>query len=242
MFKMGSHDPFGYLKHKLCPKERLGIKVAIWLPTTRSQEFPWFTCMQMTCYILMKSFRQGLQLCFRTHLNQRSAQEVMGFQSYRGPNFGTPNLRVPWQNDIWLQTPWPSIENTIMGKVVASWSLGHGEYYEFVFAHGLSVHQKCSNYALTNLLFGLCRSVWIINLLVIRPNPHSGIPTCPSTLELLWTKTCSLTPYPSIVFTFGLIIESIKEFGGSWNLLGFYGIIFVDLDVELEILLRRCAL
>ncbi len=27
MFKMGSHDPFGYLQHKLWQKERLGVKI-----------------------------------------------------------------------------------------------------------------------------------------------------------------------------------------------------------------------
>jgi hypothetical protein len=27
--KMGSHDPFGHLQHKLWPKERLGVKLAI---------------------------------------------------------------------------------------------------------------------------------------------------------------------------------------------------------------------
>jgi len=29
MSKMGSHDPFGHLKHKLWPKEGLGVKLAI---------------------------------------------------------------------------------------------------------------------------------------------------------------------------------------------------------------------
>ncbi len=29
MFKMGSHDPFGYLKHKLWPKEGLEVKLPI---------------------------------------------------------------------------------------------------------------------------------------------------------------------------------------------------------------------
>jgi hypothetical protein len=29
MSKMGSHDPFGHLKHKLWPKERLGVKLGI---------------------------------------------------------------------------------------------------------------------------------------------------------------------------------------------------------------------
>jgi hypothetical protein len=42
MSKMGLHDPFGYLKHKLWPKERLEVKLAIWLPTTKSWESPQF--------------------------------------------------------------------------------------------------------------------------------------------------------------------------------------------------------
>ncbi len=29
MFKMGFHDPFEYLKHKLWPKEGLGVKMPI---------------------------------------------------------------------------------------------------------------------------------------------------------------------------------------------------------------------
>jgi hypothetical protein len=29
MYELGLHDPFGYLKHKLWPKERLGIKLPI---------------------------------------------------------------------------------------------------------------------------------------------------------------------------------------------------------------------
>jgi hypothetical protein len=29
MFKMGSHDPFGHLKNKLCPKEGPRVKLAI---------------------------------------------------------------------------------------------------------------------------------------------------------------------------------------------------------------------
>jgi hypothetical protein len=35
---------------------------------------------------------------------------------------------------------------------------GHGEFCESMYACGLSMHQKCSNYALTNL-FGLCRFI-----------------------------------------------------------------------------------
>ena len=42
MSKMGLHDPFGYLKHKLWPNEGPKIKLSIWFPTTKSWEFPWF--------------------------------------------------------------------------------------------------------------------------------------------------------------------------------------------------------
>jgi hypothetical protein len=93
-------------------------------------------------------------------------------------------------------------------------SVGHGESCEFVFACGSSMHQKCSSYALTNMLFGLCKSVWVIDLLVTLPSPYPGAPTCPSTLKMLRIKECAPTFYPSVVFTFRLAIESTKEFGG----------------------------
>jgi hypothetical protein len=56
--------------------------------------------------------------------------------------------------------------------------LGHGELCEFVYAYGLFVHQKWSNYALTNLLFGLCRSIWIIDPLIISHSPYFEVLAC----------------------------------------------------------------
>jgi hypothetical protein len=38
MSKMASHEPFGHLKHKLGAKERLGVKLVVWLSTTKSRE------------------------------------------------------------------------------------------------------------------------------------------------------------------------------------------------------------
>jgi hypothetical protein len=35
---MASQEPFGHLKHKIWSKERPGVKLALWLPTTKSQE------------------------------------------------------------------------------------------------------------------------------------------------------------------------------------------------------------
>jgi len=39
---MDLHDPFEFLKHKLWPKERLKVKLAIWLSTTKNQNLPQF--------------------------------------------------------------------------------------------------------------------------------------------------------------------------------------------------------
>jgi hypothetical protein len=50
MPKMGSYDPFGYLKHKLWPKEGLSI--------TKSQDSPRFPCVQVACHKPLKSFRR----------------------------------------------------------------------------------------------------------------------------------------------------------------------------------------
>jgi hypothetical protein len=47
MSGMGSHDPFGHIKHKLWPKERPGVKLAIWLSTTKSQELTPLPCVKV---------------------------------------------------------------------------------------------------------------------------------------------------------------------------------------------------
>jgi hypothetical protein len=45
----------------------------------------------------LESSQWRLQLFLKPHLNQTFAQEIMGFQSYKSPNFGNfgiPNLGV----------------------------------------------------------------------------------------------------------------------------------------------------
>jgi hypothetical protein len=72
---------------------------------------------------------------------------------------------------------------------------------------------KCSSYALTNLLFGLCRSVWMIELFVNLPSPIPELQHAPLPLKVLRAKKHAPTPSPSVVFTLRLIVESIKELG-----------------------------
>jgi hypothetical protein len=141
----------------------------------------------------------------------------MSLQSCKSPNFkkiGTPETK--WHLDVI-----PVVNHREYYKGEGGGfpsSLNHGESCEScesMYAHGESVHQKCSNYTLANLLFGLCRSVWIINSFVTCLSLHLEAPTCPSTPEMLWGKQCTSTIFHSIVFTLRLAIESIKEFGGA---------------------------
>jgi hypothetical protein len=93
MSKVGSHDPFGHLKHKLWPKEGPRIKLAVWLPTTKSQESTRFPCVQVACDTPLKSSQQGIQLCLRPHPNWRFAHKVIAQQSHENSDFG--NFETP---------------------------------------------------------------------------------------------------------------------------------------------------
>ncbi len=90
---MGSHNSFGHLKHKLWPKEGAEVKLLIWLSIIKSQESPWFPCFQVLCHILLKSFRWGLQIFFKPHLNRRCAHKVMDPQSCGSPICGSPGTK-----------------------------------------------------------------------------------------------------------------------------------------------------
>jgi hypothetical protein len=145
----------------------------------------------------------------------------MAFQNVESPNFGK------WHLDV---TPMVNHEKYYKG---GRWwlppSLGYDESCESVYARGSFMHQKCSNHALTNVLFRLCRFVWIIDLLATRPNPHPKAPTCPFTLEVLWAKERTSTLSSSIIFIFKLAFESFKECEGvsrsklDWDLASMVG-------------------
>jgi hypothetical protein len=98
----GLHEPFGHLQHKSWQKKGLGVKLAVWLLTTKSWESTRPRCVQMECNTPLESFQQELQVCFRPHPNPRFEQKVMNSQSLGNPNrdsFGTP----PWES--WDKKP-----------------------------------------------------------------------------------------------------------------------------------------
>ncbi len=66
---------------------------------------------------------------------------------------------------------------------------------EFMFVYSSFVQQKCSNYALINLLYGFCRSIWVIDPLVTHPNPIPELEHAP-----LPSKCCEPGNTPQLLF------------------------------------------
>jgi hypothetical protein len=85
---MPSHWQFGHLQPKLWAKEGPGVKLAVWLPTTKSRE---------SKDMALKRSRRGLQLWFRPRRDPTLQSGVMAVQSSGNPagtisglHFGSP--------------------------------------------------------------------------------------------------------------------------------------------------------
>jgi hypothetical protein len=98
---MASHWSFGDLQPKLWAKEGPGVKLAVWLPTTKSRESTSSRHSIWVCNIALEISWWGLQLWFRPRCNRTLQSGVMAVQSSRSPagiisglHFGGPgNLR-----------------------------------------------------------------------------------------------------------------------------------------------------
>jgi len=159
---MASDEPFEHMQHKLWSKEGPGVKLAVWLPTTKSRESTRSRCVQVECDTPLKRSWWGLQVCFRPCPNRRLGREVMNAQS-----FGNLN------RDSFRTSLWESREKVPFGCKCGGekqrilyggrWWLPPspdcGESSESKVARGLSQHQKCVEWVLTNLLVGFgCRT------------------------------------------------------------------------------------
>jgi hypothetical protein len=122
---MASHWPFGHLQPKLWAKEGPEVKLALWLPTTKSQESTSSRPPNWECDTSLKRSCQGLQVWFRPRRDQISQSGVMSSQSPRTPpgtisgQFRDSNPGVPGKNDIRAWVPRSVTEYIIGSKVVA---------------------------------------------------------------------------------------------------------------------------
>jgi hypothetical protein len=183
MSKMASHGPFGHLQLKLWSKEGPGIKLAVWLPTTKSRESTRPQCVQMECNIPLKSSWGELQVYFRSRSNPRSEPRVMSSQSPRSKlgQFWDSSLGVPGIKAISMRIRWSNAENTIWGKVVASPKSGPWWIKWVRVAHGLSQHQECFQRWTNQLVVGFVVGCEWVNKFGPFPSPipepqHAPLP------------------------------------------------------------------
>jgi len=177
MSKMGSHYSFGHLKHNLWPKEGLGVKLPVWLPTKKSRELTRFIWLQTTCHTPLKSSRRELQLCFRAHLDPRSTCKVMGLQSrgsalsavvYSPRPDGFPQVRAV-VSFVCPCCPWLVLAPKVL--------------------------QLCTNH----FVWVVCRPVWVSKL-VNSSSPIPELQHAPLPLKVLWARECTSTPPSSVDF------------------------------------------
>jgi len=154
MSKMASHEPFGHLQPKLWAIEGPGVKLAVWLSTTKSQESTSFRRLQKERDKALENSWGELQLWFRPHSNRRLESGDMSSQSPGSPtrdNFGTP----PWESQE--KVPFRCGSRRVTQRILygGRWWLpsspGRGESSESKVACGLSQHQKGAEWILTNL-------------------------------------------------------------------------------------------
>jgi len=95
---MALHWQFGHLQPKLWAKEGLGVKLAIWLPTTKSRESTSSRRRLEEYDTTLKISRRKLKHWFRTRPNPSSGRGAMAVRSSRSPtgtlsglHFGSPN-------------------------------------------------------------------------------------------------------------------------------------------------------
>jgi hypothetical protein len=122
MSEMASHWSFGHLRPKLWAKEGPGVKLAVWLPTTKSRESTRSQRALGECNPALESSRRGLQVWFRLRPDRRSGREAMMSQSPESPKSGQfwdSTLGVPGKSAIQVQVRRRGTENTIGRMVVA---------------------------------------------------------------------------------------------------------------------------
>jgi hypothetical protein len=186
---MGSNCSFGHLKQKLWPKEGSGVKLAVWLPTTKSREST--SSQSEVCtqsYGAPKSWESQPWRFRDSHLGvlgQKNHLDVGLVERckvyYKGEGGGFPQVRAV----VSLVCP------------CCMW---------FVLAP--KVLQLCTNH----LVLVLCRSTWVNEAcqLFLVPSRSSSTPLYPKVLR---ARECAPIPYSSIVFCLGSTFESLKESG-----------------------------
>jgi hypothetical protein len=182
---MGLHDPFEHLKHKLWPKEKSGVKLPIWFPTTKSQEFLDLLVCRWRATFCWKALNQSYNFALDLILIEGLHTKLWAPKSHESQlwEFWDSHLGVLGQNAIWMLVRWLATEYTIKGKVVAS--------PEFRLWWVLWI-QVCSWFVIAPKVLQLCT-----NQLAFESIKELGNVSLPL-LSTLWISSRVSTKTPSI--------------------------------------------
>jgi hypothetical protein len=109
------HEPFRHLQHKLCAKEGSRVKLAVWLPTTKSRISTRTGAWRQSATHRWKGFKESYKFALDLIPIGGLSKELWAAKVSRVQT-GT----VSGQKAIWMWPPWSGAEYTIWGKVVAS--------------------------------------------------------------------------------------------------------------------------
>jgi len=202
MFKMGSHHPFGHLKHKLWPKEKYGIDpISLHLSGVRHTV--------------------GKFLMRNIILLQTSFPSEVYTQSYGAPKLQESQLWQFWDSHLGVPGQKAHLD---VGPVERRRIYYKGEGGDFPQVWAVvslvspscpwlilapKVLQLCTNH----FVLVLCRSMWVNKAcqIFLIPSRSSSMPFYPS--KVLRTRERASIPWLSAVFCLGLTFESFKESG-----------------------------
>jgi hypothetical protein len=191
MSKMGLHNPFGHLKHKLWSKEGQGIKFTVWFLTTNSRELTQFPCMQNTIEKLRRPKVAGVPTLailvvplgnpgIKNHLDVGPVGSHRLY--YKGESGGFPQVR------------------DVMSLVSSSclWLVLTSKVFQLYTNH---------------LVLVLCRPMWVCEAcqFFLVPSWSSSMPLYP--FEVPRAREHAPTLGSFVVFCLGLTFESFKELG-----------------------------
>ncbi len=128
----------------------------------KNRELTQCPCVQVACNMPLESSRQGLQLRFRPHPNQRSTQEVIVPQSRKSSNLG--DFKTPiwecWDKKSFGWGRYEKVQSILYG---GRWwlppSLGCGESCESEVARGSFLAPKVLQLCTNHFMLVLCKSV-----------------------------------------------------------------------------------
>jgi hypothetical protein len=189
--------------------------LAIWLPTTTSQESTRFPYVQVVCDIPWKTFDEGYNFVSNLIAIEGLHKKLCALKVTGVPVVGILGLPLGNPGTKSHLDVAPMEKRKVYYKGEGGGFPQVRAVVSFVCPGCLwrvlatKVFQQCTNH----LVLGLCRSLWVNKAchFFLVPSQSSNTPLYPSIV--LRARECASTPCPFVVLSLGLTFESLKELG-----------------------------